>query len=352
MTQGSPYLSIVLTGRNDNYGGDFNERLQNMVAWLTFWIEGFEIPAELVVVNYNPVADNPSLADVIDWPGNRQFLTIRMITVPSDVHQQFKNSAIRKTVPLYEYIAKNIGVRRANGTFILSTNPDVVYNPDIFKMIARGKLRKNRYYRTDRADFTPDDSFYNGAGWQEYVSQIQANTFCLFLRGFTYKLPEGANLQKDLWRYRLINKLRLLKNLNMVYIEGIANRFSWPVTYDWVPLKFHTSCSGDFMLMHRDHWHELHGHPEDTYLAIHTDALFVSMCGAHGLKESVLSPLIYHQDHERRYEAEGDQEDPSIRQMFNYFQSEGKAMLEMGQAKDYNGPTWGLGTEKLPENVL
>src|SRR5687767_3830661 len=102
----APYLSIVVTARNDNYGGDFNERLQNSIYWISAVVEENKLPAELIIVDYNPVPENPPLAQMFKWPEGRRYLTIRLIHVPSETHKNLINPAVRKTVPLFEFIVK------------------------------------------------------------------------------------------------------------------------------------------------------------------------------------------------------------------------------------------------------
>ena len=55
-------------------------------------------------------------------------------------------------MPIFEYIAKNVGIRRANGEFVLVTNPDVLYNRPLLSLFAKRRLERDRYYRADRYD--------------------------------------------------------------------------------------------------------------------------------------------------------------------------------------------------------
>ena len=40
-------------------------------------------------------------------------------------------------------IAKNVGIRRASGEFILATNIDVIINQKLYEFISNKKLKKN-----------------------------------------------------------------------------------------------------------------------------------------------------------------------------------------------------------------
>ncbi|MFQ6610520.1 MAG: hypothetical protein ACE5D7_06945 [Fidelibacterota bacterium] len=343
----NPYLSIVMVGRNDNYGIDFNYRLQNCLTWTIRNTEKFGIPAEIVFVNYNPVKENPAIPDIINLPEKLQFTTIRFITVSEVVHERFSDPKKRRIVPLYEYIAKNIGIRRAKGEFILSANPDILIHPKIFKIISKRKLKMDSYYRCDRCDFSKFDIDFNQSD-EKILAKLDQHTFKFVIKGLNHK---RKSIKEKLRLIRVKTSFSNFKNRNMIRIEKIANYFSWPVIYDYLPMKYHTNCSGDFMLIHKSHWFDLHGYPENTYLAIHTDALFVIIAASSGLKEVIFSKPAFHQDHERRYKHDGDNEDEDIRKMFEYMNIEGLKMDEAKKPIIYNDENWGCNQVPLEEKV-
>src|SRR6266508_1631698 len=99
-----PYLSLVVTARNDDHGGNLLGRMQ---AFVSGWIEQarrHQIPSELIVVEWNP-------------PDGR-----------------YDHA---KALPLYQMIAKNVGIRRARGRFILATNIDILISSELAVFIAR-----------------------------------------------------------------------------------------------------------------------------------------------------------------------------------------------------------------------
>jgi len=342
------YLSIVTVGRNDNYGGDFNHRLNNCFSWTIRQLEKNRIPSEIIFVNYNFIKDSADISTIVNKPGNRKFCELRFINIPSDVHDQFINPDLRRTVPVYEYIAKNIGIQRARGTFILAANPDIIIHPAIFRFICQKKLSVSKYYRTDRCDFH-DNGVDISSPEDTVLKTIGQSVFRYFLRGYTQEVQQG----KPGLRYaRLINRFRLLKNINMIKIESVANYFSWPVTYDYMPLKYHTNCSGDFMLLHRDQWHRLRGYPENTYLAMHTDSIFVLQAAHSGLKEFVFHQPVYHQDHSRRYQSDGNETDTDIQQMFDQMNRDGSNMEKTGRPIVYNNDSWGCSEYQFSEKNL
>ena len=55
-----------------------------------------------------------------------------------------------RVLPLFQMIAKNVGIRRARGEFVLATNIDVLFSDELMVRIAQRDLRADRLYRCDR----------------------------------------------------------------------------------------------------------------------------------------------------------------------------------------------------------
>src|SRR5581483_11267587 len=144
-----PYLSLVATARNDNHGGRLLERMQVFEdAWIN-QAKRHNLSSELILVEWNPPADKPRLADALRWPKDSGPCEIRIIEVPAEIHQRYHHAA---ALPLYQMIAKNAGIRRARGEFILATNIDVVLSDELVAYLAQRKLEEWRLYRMDRTD--------------------------------------------------------------------------------------------------------------------------------------------------------------------------------------------------------
>jgi hypothetical protein len=63
----TPYLSVVATSRNDNHGGNMLRRMQIFINGLSEQCRRHQLDAELILVEWNPPSDNPSLAEVLSW---------------------------------------------------------------------------------------------------------------------------------------------------------------------------------------------------------------------------------------------------------------------------------------------
>lgn len=328
MTDKLPYLSLVLTGRNDNYGGDFRMRLQRCIANTHRLLTQHQIPSEIIFVNYNPVVDNPPIEQFIDWPEGNQIVNVRIITIPKAVHQELVAVNPRKDIPVMEYLGKNAGIRRAKGTFILSMNPDIIL-PDAL-MPQLQQLNPNSYHRVDRVDFSGD-------------LDAEHRFERIFLKGQDYELNELSEIPKLRKKNDRLNRWRAITPK----LEAVLNFVSSPVYYNRAEYTFHCNVSGDFMLMHRDSWFKLNGHHEHRPIALHVDALTVVQTAMLGLNEVVFDEVIFHQAHESRYTA--SRENPEQDEAFRYFLEESSEMMKNKKPNIYNGSDWGCVKFDLPE---
>ena len=153
MSSDAPYLSVVVTARNDNHGGNLLGRMQLFVNGLLEQCRRHDLPAELILVEWNPPPERPRLAEALSWPTEASPCAVRIIEVPAQVHNRYKYA---QALPLYQMIAKNVGIRRARGPYVLATNIDLLFNHELMAFIAARKLQPDRMYLTDRHDVPAD----------------------------------------------------------------------------------------------------------------------------------------------------------------------------------------------------
>ncbi len=275
-----PYISFVIVARNDNYGGDFLERINHFVENIIVLSERYKLPAELVIVEWNPPFDRPSLEDAISWPTiQRKFINIKIIEVPHHIHLKLMNP---ENLFLFEYLGKNAGIRRAKGEYILATNPDTLFNENMMEFFAAQKLRRNCFYRIDRYDVK-----------RPIPQGTVEHKFCycrenvIKINGY-YWTDYKRNISGRFWRY---------KKLKAFFRYSAKKLLCFP----FVPP--HVNASGDFLLMHKSQWETIKGFPEfETQgKSHHIDNLAVRTILFSGLKQVRLKyPLtLYHIDHGR-----------------------------------------------------
>lgn len=137
-------VSVILTGRNDNYGGRFRDRLATTVRYNLSEFRRHGIDGELVFVEWNPPSDRELLAHVV----TQEFEEAACFVVEHDVHRHICEN---RHIELYEYYAKNVGAARAAGDWLLVTNPDIVFGQDVIEYLAAGELDETTLYRSSFA---------------------------------------------------------------------------------------------------------------------------------------------------------------------------------------------------------
>lgn len=116
-----PLLSIVITGRNDNYLGDFKYRITTCINFLCSGLEKISSleKIELLVVDWN---SEIGLNRVIDLSLAAKRVT-RFIIVPPETAKANSPHGINFRAEM----ACNVGVRRAKGQYIMSMPADIIF---------------------------------------------------------------------------------------------------------------------------------------------------------------------------------------------------------------------------------
>ena len=150
MSAPAPFLSIVITGRNDNWGGDFNERFFTALRFNHARLAERGVAVEVVMVEWNPVDDRPRLAELVarEFPELVPGILRRIVVAP-EYHAAL---AQNPRIPYLEYVAKNVGIRRAAAPFVLASNTDILLGRHVVDAIAERRLRPGVLYRAPRYD--------------------------------------------------------------------------------------------------------------------------------------------------------------------------------------------------------
>ncbi|MFA6400832.1 MAG: hypothetical protein WCX31_04285 [Salinivirgaceae bacterium] len=127
-------ISVIVVGRNDNYGGDFSERLRTTLDWNLSILPN----PELIYVEWNQVPDRPSDCDWIStrYPNSKCYI------VPKEIHDTITQNP---KMPVMEYFGKNVGIRRATNNWVLLLNADIYIDPKDFVNL---NLSKRHIYGT------------------------------------------------------------------------------------------------------------------------------------------------------------------------------------------------------------
>jgi hypothetical protein len=251
-------------------------------------------------------------------------------------------------------IAKNVGIRRARGEFVLATNPDLLFSNALFAFLASAALRADCMYRIDRHDVpalppltgSTDDLL---AWCETNILRVHTrwgtfpplNRSSLLRPGLSFDLLwiKGRSILTRLRRHAMALLLKQLALARQVGLRGTimaggraARRFihlghlifanggtrafrrcrlallplrliqgALRLALQYLsPLpKIHTNGCGDFTLLSRDAWFNLRAYPELPIWSMHIDSLLCYMAVAYGISEALLKApkRLFHLEH-------------------------------------------------------
>ncbi|NMC49425.1 MAG: hypothetical protein GYA47_08375 [Desulfovibrio sp.] len=329
-----PFLSVVVTSRNDDPGGELNRRTAVFADTLARQCHTLRLPLELVVVEWNPQPDRPPLAEAVAWP-EPGWMRTRIVTVAPELHAGFPNAA---RIPLFQMIAKNVGIRRAKAPFVLATNVDVLFSMELMAWLADRNPDPGAMYRLDRCDIPPAP---------ELGGTLEARMdYC---RGHVIRIYAASKVLTPAGGRKFFAP----------EADAFRSPGNLPGKEPGMPPYLHTNACGDFTLLSRDAWMDLRGYPELPLRAFKLDGLLCYAAHYAGFREQVLAyPLqVYHMDHGAR----GDGADVAIADRARAAESPlafGDYSLYIGAMRRNNHPmllngrrTWGLGDRDLPETA-
>jgi hypothetical protein len=138
-------LSVVLGGRDDNYGENFIPRLKQSVENNLKKLDASNLDYEMIVVDFNPLND--------------QFLYKNSLMEEALSHSKVKNIIVDNSVILaenlgpktyYEYFAKNVGCKNSSGELVFITNSDILITDCLMEEFEKESKNKNKndyFYR-------------------------------------------------------------------------------------------------------------------------------------------------------------------------------------------------------------
>lgn len=346
------HLSVVATSRNDDHGGSLTRRTQHFVDGLVAQCKRHRLRAELILVEWNPPPDKAPLIRELRWPADPGPCDVRVVTVPPEMHHTFKHA---DSIRLFQMLAKNAGIRRARGKFILATNIDILFSDDAIRYL-RDRLQPGFLYLADRVDIPADvpsaDDFEavlrfcgerafrvnagaltveRGAGRWRYRDMLKtavgartgyfvdliekfcalaANTIANPRWAFRRLLGHGlatAEAQSQKRSKAGVSPRLSHTKLNLLLVRGawdiagsVASGIAKSLLHMRVP--FANAC-GDFTAMSREDWFRIRGYAEWNIFSWHLDTLLVYQALGCGVRTRRLAPgaPVYHIDHAGGY---------------------------------------------------
>ena len=254
-------------------------------------------------------------------------------------------------------IAKNVGIRRARGKYVLATNIDVLFSDELFMCFKKKKLKPGILYRTNRLDIPaeiPNQVFFDQVldhckrnffrinGWYgtKIVKDAALKKQNAWYKIYWGKIEEGKDfllriIREQEYRKKLIKARRLLKT--MIRKSRSKNLFDiskWRTFLNQILSKAnrkksnrrkdffknlkreiqncffkvkknrfvffpHTNGCGDFTLLARADWEALRGYPEWPIFSWHLDSLFLYQAFISNKRQKNFASAkpIYHIEH-------------------------------------------------------
>lgn len=242
----TPYLSIILTGRNDEHGGDFGRRFLRTLHFNVRELMARGISFEIVFVEWAPIVGRPLLIDLA-VEELAEGLAGRLAGFV--VERRYQEAlSLNPRLEYLEFAAKNVGIRRARGQFVLATNSDVFFSRPVLDVLQQQGLALRTLYRAPRHDLN-EDGDYAMPTWDV--------------------LEDPRNLARDPPALKL-------------------------------PLM--SGATGDFVLLDRETFHELRGFNEIYRLArIGIDSNFLVKARSARVAIAAIGGPVYHVNHAGSY---------------------------------------------------
>lgn len=338
-----PYISFIATSRNDNHGGDMTKRMRIFVRGLIHQCNKHKLRAELVMVEWNPPENAPLLNEVLPAVTKEDYLSIRYIIVPPEEHRKFKFS---EQLPIFQMIAKNVGIRRAKGEFVLCTNIDLLFSDRLIAQLAKKELVSDSYYRANRCDIPSD---LDEELTVEEQLKFSANNILQRLGKNKY-YSNFSSTNSFLFRYGIM--------IPVFYaLSELKKKISKPEIELYNSLDM--NACGDFTMMTKANWEKIQGYAELEMYSLHIDSLGLFAAAAADIKQVIFPPELctYHISHTGGWEFQTPREKvlfyakkPVLDWWAVYLF--GMETIKMKKRMDFNNESWGLKNKNLEEITI
>lgn len=367
-------ISFVATSRNDDHGGDVLRRTQSFVRFLAMQAERHQVRCELVMVDWNPPTSRAPLADVLDWPKGSEWFRAKVVTVPRVVHLTLPNA---RGLTMYQMIAKNAGIRRASGDFVIATNIDIIFSDELFAWLKAAELDDETLYRSDRWDIP--NAVQLEPDFNQLLKRARDETFRKNLAEGTATRVDGIWQSEQLARVDryllgsvnsiLQHSLWLLENGRSpkAELEALLHEVLPRSRRLYLTPSAHLNGCGDFTMMSRSAWARLRGYPEWPVFSWNIDSVGLIHAAWEGLAHTTLAPdaVHYHIEHDygsgytpgggmdallRRLEQRGT---PLLSwQDYQEFLLDLASHYEAHRRVTFNSSQWGFADRQLPESTV
>ena len=290
-------ITAVIISRNDNYGGHLNERATYAIN------SAINTYDEVIYVDWNSPTHSLlwDIKDNLQLKGNLKHF---VITPEIASYLTNNNPDVQKCC---EVLARNIGIRRATGDYIVSTNIDIIHpkREDIESII--NDSDNNTMITLSRREVTWDiiKEFHGGEmkfqEWDKLRDYIYANS--------EERIYEEKTVTGD--DYSLIN------------------------------------CCGDFQIAPKHIWDDIKGFEEELIYPLFADTNVQKKAVKHGFGlKAIYNPPMFHINHGSKGWGGGGIADGINKKANDQY----RAII--AQEKTQNEISWGLGNTEIEYEII
>lgn len=241
-----PSVTAVMVGRNDDYMPDFRQRLEATIEWNAHYLAD-----EIIFVEWNPPPERELLAKGL----TKRFPFLRAYVVAPEIHRSLSENS---RVPVLEFHAKNVGIRRAKTDWVIATNADAAFGLDAVRTLLHTPLTEDVVWTTQRIDIP----------WQEGRETAMRLADSLRYRRISPYEPLGtgefAFASRRLWHRVRGYDESLTRHRIGIDMRGVAQMLAHGARTAKAGIVLHlshpTSCS-EGVRPHHGEWATLEGLP-------------------------------------------------------------------------------------------
>jgi hypothetical protein len=241
-------ISAVIVSRNDNYGGHLNERA---TYCFNSAIDTYD---EVIYVDWN----SPTHSLLYDIKDNIKFKgNFKHFVITPEIASLLTNND-PNAQKCCEVLARNIGLRRATGDYLVSTNIDIIHPKRNELENVINSMSKDTFYTISRrhTDWTQIKEFHNGE----------------------IKFDEWEKLRE----YLIVNSEE--RHFDEATVSGDD--------YSII------NCCGDYQIAPKHVWEEIRGMEEDLIYSLYADTNVQKKSAMHGFGlKALYNPALFHIEH-------------------------------------------------------
>ncbi|MDB4232244.1 glycosyltransferase [Candidatus Pelagibacter sp.] len=241
-------ISAVIVSRNDNYGGHLNERA---TYCLNSAIDTYD---EVIYIDWN----SPTHSLLYDIKDNIKFKgNFKHFVITPEIASLLTNND-PNAQKCCEVLARNIGLRRATGDYLVSTNIDIIHpkRNELENII--NNMSKDTFYTISRrhTDWAQIKEFHNDE----------------------IKFDEWEKLRE----YLIVN------SEERHFDETTVNGDDYSII----------NCCGDYQIAPKHVWKEIRGMEEDLIYSLYADTNVQKKSVMHGFElKALYNPALFHIEH-------------------------------------------------------